>query len=70
MIIFTSVICLFAGYVPAITCASTTQSYQRSAPRPAATPARPVRWVDYGPSCYVAFLIDPDGNHVEALWMG
>jgi hypothetical protein len=26
--------------------------------------------VDYGPSCYVAFLIDPDGNHVEALWMG
>jgi len=26
--------------------------------------------VDYGPSCYAAFLIDPDGNHVEALWMG
>jgi hypothetical protein len=26
--------------------------------------------VDYGPSCYAVFLIDPDGNHVEASWMG
>jgi len=25
---------------------------------------------DYSPTYYAAFLIDPDGNNVEAVWMG
>jgi catechol 2,3-dioxygenase-like lactoylglutathione lyase family enzyme len=25
---------------------------------------------DYSPTYYAAFLIDPDGNNIEAVWMG
>jgi hypothetical protein len=25
---------------------------------------------DYAPNYYAAFLVDPDGNNVEAVWMG
>jgi len=25
---------------------------------------------DYSPNYYAAFLLDPDGNNVEAVWMG
>jgi len=25
---------------------------------------------DYSPSYYACFLLDPDGNNVEAVWMG
>ena len=25
---------------------------------------------DYSPTYYAAFLLDPDGNNVEAVWMG
>jgi predicted lactoylglutathione lyase len=30
---------------------------------------RPGLRTDYGPNYYAAFLIDPDGNNVEAVWM-
>jgi catechol 2,3-dioxygenase-like lactoylglutathione lyase family enzyme len=26
--------------------------------------------IDYSPTYYAAFLIDPDGNNVEAVWTG
>lgn len=31
---------------------------------------RPGRRTDYSANYYAAFLIDPDGNNVEAVWMG
>jgi hypothetical protein len=37
---------------------------------PGATTARPGLRAEYGPIYYAAFLIDPDGNYVEAVWMG
>ena len=30
---------------------------------------RPGLRADYSPNYYAAFLIDPDGNNVEAVWM-
>jgi catechol 2,3-dioxygenase-like lactoylglutathione lyase family enzyme len=30
---------------------------------------RPGLRTDYSPNYYAAFLIDPDGNNVEAVWM-
>jgi hypothetical protein len=26
------------------------------------------RWEDYGPSYYAAYVFDPDGNHIEAVY--
>jgi len=31
---------------------------------------RPGLRADYGPSYYAAFLLDPDGNNVEAVYLG
>lgn len=31
---------------------------------------RPGLRTDYSPTYYAAFLIDPDGNNIEAVWMG
>jgi catechol 2,3-dioxygenase-like lactoylglutathione lyase family enzyme len=31
---------------------------------------RPGFRTDYSPTYYAAFLLDPDGNNVEAVWMG
>ena len=43
----------------------------RPGSRPAAaTTARPGPRPDYGPTYYAAFLIDPDGNNVEAVCLG
>jgi predicted lactoylglutathione lyase len=30
---------------------------------------RPGVRTDYSPNYYAAFLIDPDGNNVEAVWL-
>ena len=30
---------------------------------------RPGLRTDYGPNYYAAFLLDPDGNNVEAVWL-
>ena len=44
--------------------------FTRRACRPAdATTAVPGLRADYSPTYYAAFLIDPDGNNVEAVWM-
>ena len=52
--------------VPPIALPSTASTSRASRPA-AATMAEPGLRADYSPSYYAAFLIDPDGNNVEAV---